>query len=162
MKKSIYLFVCLLGLWGCFLFGRRSGEKPIQTIITRDTVLIVRVDTMVINKPQPYKVTVHDTVYFSNPQNTQNPQNPQPGEFLVHQTKIYQDSTYRAQVSGYDVQLDWIETYNKTIIREITRVEQIKTKPKRWGLGVQAGYGIGRNGLQPYIGVGISYNIISF
>lgn len=159
MKKSIYLFVALLGLWGCFLLGRRSGEKPIQTIITRDTVLIVQVDTMVINKPQPYKVTVHDTVYISNPQY---PQYPQPEEFLVHQTKIYQDSTYRAQVSGYDAQLDWIETYTRTIVREINTTEQIKERPKHWGLGVQVGCGAGKNGVQPYVGIGISYNIISF
>jgi len=35
-------------------------------------------------------------------------------------------------------------------------------KPLRYGLGVQVGYGITNKGLSPYVGVGISYNIIRF
>ena len=35
-------------------------------------------------------------------------------------------------------------------------------KPKRFGLGIQGGYGIGGYGLTPYIGIGLSYNIINF
>lgn len=35
-------------------------------------------------------------------------------------------------------------------------------KPKRYGLGLQAGYGITNSGLSPYVGVGISYNLILF
>ena len=32
----------------------------------------------------------------------------------------------------------------------------------RWGLGVQAGMGAGMGGLTSYVGVGISYNLISW
>lgn len=35
-------------------------------------------------------------------------------------------------------------------------------KQKRFGLGVNAGYGISKNGLSPYIGLGVNYNLFSF
>ena len=42
--------------------------------------------------------------------------------------------------------LDSIWVYPEKII--------IREKPRRWGIGVIAGYGVGRNGLSPYVGVG--------
>lgn len=35
-------------------------------------------------------------------------------------------------------------------------------KPKPYGIGAFVGYGIGKNGLTPIVGVGLSYNIIRF
>lgn len=35
-------------------------------------------------------------------------------------------------------------------------------KQKRWGLGINAGYGISKSGLSPYIGLGVNYNLINF
>jgi hypothetical protein len=37
-----------------------------------------------------------------------------------------------------------------------------KSKPKRFGVGVYGGYGIGVNGLSPQIGVGLFYNLLQF
>ena len=48
---------------------------------------------------------------------------------------------------------------------KITELESVKfdlPKPKKFGIGIQTGYGIGKNGIGPYIGIGISYNIIRF
>jgi hypothetical protein len=137
MKKIGYILISLLALWLCFLYGRRTAEPKPMEIVTTDTMTIetikIVVDTEYVDKPVPYKVEVKDTIYLPNPQNPQFSQNPQP-EYLVYQTKIYQDSTYKAQVSGYDAHLDWIETYNKTIVREINTIEQIRQKPKKWGM----------------------------
>lgn len=37
------------------------------------------------------------------------------------------------------------------------------TEPKhRWGLGLSAGYGYGFGGWQPYVGIGVNYNLIEF
>ena len=61
-------------------------------------------------------------------------------------------------------QLDSIQIYQRTefITKEIKTV----TKPKRWGLGLQAGYGVllhnGQVFPAPYIGVGLSYSIINW
>ncbi len=65
--------------------------------------------------------------------------------------KVYRDSAYTAWVSGYEAALDSIRITSPTVT--VTR-----RVPKRWGVGVQAGYGTGG----AYIGVGISYNIITF
>lgn len=69
--------------------------------------------------------------------------------------KVYEDSTYKVWVSGYNPKVDSIFVYNKTNVVN----HYFKSKEKRWGLGVQVGYGIGKNSLQPYIGIGINYNI---
>ncbi len=72
--------------------------------------------------------------------------------------KTYSDSTYTAWVSGYDVTLDSIRVYRREEVVTITE----KQPPKRWHLGFTAGYGLGTAGLQPYIGIGVTYSIISF
>ncbi len=72
--------------------------------------------------------------------------------------KVYEDSTYRAVISGYNVSLDEMLVFPK---REVLTIRP-QTKPKRWGVGVQAGYGITPAGFQPYLGVGITYNLFSF
>ena len=66
-------------------------------------------------------------------------------------TVEYRDSTYYARVSGPVIgdlapRLDWIETYNRTITRTVT---------KRNRFAVTAGVGVGYTpqGLQPTIGV---------
>ncbi|MDE6346430.1 MAG: hypothetical protein K2L55_07165 [Muribaculaceae bacterium] len=73
--------------------------------------------------------------------------------------KEYEDSTYHAWISGYHVSLDSICTYSR---HDYTTVKQPTAKPRRWHLGVSAGYGCGPQGFQPYIGLGITYSIISF
>lgn len=71
----------------------------------------------------------------------------------------YADSTYEAWVSGpVDPRLDSIRVFAPTTI--ITKREW--KPPKRWHIGVTAGYGYGAKGFQPYIGVGITYSIFSF
>jgi hypothetical protein len=78
---------------------------------------------------------------------------------LIREQRHYSDSTFDAWVSGIDPKLDSIKTYNETriITKEIPVI-----KKTRWGLGVQAGVGAGRGGLTPYVGVGVSYNLLSW
>lgn len=71
--------------------------------------------------------------------------------------KIYEDSLYKAFVSGYRQSLDSLIIYSPKEVVTITNI-----KPKRWGVGIQVGYGFTPKGAHPYIGVGISYNIFSF
>ena len=71
----------------------------------------------------------------------------------------YADSTYEAWVSGpVDPRLDSVRVFAPTTI--ITKREW--KPPKRWHIGITAGYGCGTKGFQPYIGVGITYSIFSF
>ena len=73
--------------------------------------------------------------------------------------KVYQDSNYRAVVSGYDVSLDTIEVYAR---HEITTIRHTVTRNRRWGIGVTVGYGYTPKGFQPYAGIGITCNLFSF
>ena len=73
-----------------------------------------------------------------------------------------EDSVYRAEVSGFAVTLDKMQVFSKTTTQ--TRVVVQKSR-SRWGLGLQVGYGATTsNGLklQPYIGIGVSYNLITW
>lgn len=69
--------------------------------------------------------------------------------------KKYEDSTYTAYVSGYNPRLDSISIYRKTIYQTITE------KPSRWGVGITGGYGYGKGGFTPFVGVGIYYNLFN-
>lgn len=71
-------------------------------------------------------------------------------------SRVYADSTYRAYISGYRAQLDSIEVYPRTVTatRAVTT-----TRRRRWGVGLQGGYGFTPKGLQPYVGVGVSFNL---
>lgn len=68
--------------------------------------------------------------------------------------KIYQGENYKAAVSGYKPNLDWIETYNTT--------KTITPQPKKWGISISAGYGITPNGFKPALMVGVSRDIIQW
>ena len=69
--------------------------------------------------------------------------------------KVYKDSLYTAYVSGYEANLDSIFVNSRTM--EIART--IRKKPPRFGIGIQAGYGITPKGCQPYIGLGAQFNL---
>jgi hypothetical protein len=77
-------------------------------------------------------------------------------------TKVYEDSLYRAVVSGYNASLDSIRVYRNTVyvdhFREVTKM----VKPGRWSFGVQVGYGTDFKGLHPYFGIGIGYRLFEF
>lgn len=111
--------------------------KPLAVRVT-DTLLVAVTDT----------VRMRDTVYLRVPR----------------EEKVYEDEDYRAQISGYKPELDWIEVFPK--METITNDFVTSARPKRWGIGVQAGYGAhldaGEVAFTPYIGIGISYNLIMF
>lgn len=73
--------------------------------------------------------------------------------------KVYETDRYRAVVSGYKPSLDDIYIYQPT------QIVQVKSKPKRWGVGIQVGYGVTLKQtpqFSPYVGVGVSYNLFQF
>ena len=135
----------------------RTTDKEVITI----TDTLVLTDTIIKMQPKPYKVTIIDTIYL--PQQPQKPQKPQQPQIdtLIRQEVIYKDSTYMAVVGGIEPYLKSIEIYPKTIYVNNNTTTTIKVR-SRFGLGVQAGYGLSRNGLQPYVGVGVQYNLIQW
>ena len=157
------VLICLLSLCVGILLGMmlmRLCQKPkeiVTEIVKTDTLTIARVDTIRIEKPVPYKVEVRDTVYIDN-----SFQNDKDWKVLAQGVKEYRDSTYYARISGINAFLEEIRVYPRITTKYITQTEYVREKPKKWGIGVIGGYGIGSGGLQPYIGFGISYDIIQF
>lgn len=141
MKKLLYIVLIASVALNLFQWYKLS-QKPKETL---------RIDTIKIDKPVPYKVTELIPVKRLLPRIS--------GRDTVLDSVIvpvkqveYRDTSYRAWVSGYEVKLDSIEIYHKTITLY---------REKRWVIGPQIG--IGYNGkITPYIGVGITYNFISF
>lgn len=126
-----------------------------------DTIKVVTHDTIKIDSPvEVYKyikekeyvyiadtLTIHDTI---NKVIT-----------LPRTYAVYKDSTYRAVVSGVEPRLDSMAVYQKVITQTITKTIEVK-KPTRWGLGVQIGGGVVKDKVRPYLGVGVSYNILTW
>lgn len=151
------LLAALLLLSG-YLLGRRADHAREPAEIVRTDTLRIR-DTVLVDRPVPVEerltdtmlVAITDTIRLSDTVYLR----------LPREIKQYEDSLFRAQVSGFKPSLDWIEVYPQTEV--VTRNIFVDSR-KRWGLGVQAGYGAyvsgGQVRLAPYIGVGISYDII--
>lgn len=162
MKTIRVIVIAVALLVAAFLIGRCTAPKyeaetqvikQVDTMVIRDTIIrekpVFRTEYVFVR--DSVRVQVHDTVFIN----------------LPRQLRVYQDSLYRAEVSGVDPTLDRIEVYPQT--RYITRTETQTisvTERRRWGIGVQVGYGITKQGASfypgPYIGVGVSYNILTF
>lgn len=155
--KYILLGLCLgLVIWVITNISSCGYRQNGKVITIHDT--IIHTDTVIQYKPKPYRVTILDTIYIT--QYLQYPQNLQyPQDTLVREEITYKDSSYTAVVEGINPSLKYIEVYQKT--NTITNTITINQR-NRWALGIQAGYGVGKNGLQPYIGLGVQYNILQW
>ena len=160
-KIKYILLGVIAGLVICFINGWTSCHRTTDKEVITITDTLVLTDTIIKFQPKPYKVTIIDTIYL--PQQPQKPQKPQKPQIdtLIRQEVIYKDSTYMAVVGGIEPYLKSIEIYPKTIYVNNNTTTTIKVR-SRFGLGVQAGYGYGRNGLQPYVGIGVQYNLIQW
>ena len=76
--------------------------------------------------------------------------------YLPRKQTEYRDSDYTAYVSGYEAKMDSISVRTKIITKTI-----IKTKYRRINIGITGGYGYGINSrtFEPFIGVGVTYNL---
>ena len=140
-------------------FTRQYTQLP--SVEVRETIRVVH-DTIRDSIPVPVDRPVHiiryDSIpYYTNDTTVQNDTVYVP---IPIERKEYRTNDYYAVVEGFKPALTYIETYNKTVYND--RVEIRKTKP-RWGIGVQAGYGVTVNGkFSPYVGIGVQYNILTF
>lgn len=178
MKTRGYIFAAI-GVSAVFLcgviIGKRSTEKQNSVItVTKET----RVDTLIHYAPTAYsevtvgrrryvlptgKVTERVDSIVADTVNTSDYNNEATPDSTIVELPIiqrhYTDSVYEAWVSGpIDPRLDSLRVFAPTTF--ITSREWRATK--RWHLGVTAGYGYGRNGFEPFLGVGITYSIIDF
>lgn len=148
------LLLFVVALLSMMLMRSCQTEPPLPEMkILRDTVIDVQIDTQYFPKPVPYKVEVRDTVYINDTIN---------GNIFVQEIKEYKDSTYYAKISGINAYLEEIKVFPRTTTQYIHTTEKVYEKPRKWGIGIQVGYGAGKNGIQPYVGVGIQYDFLRF
>lgn len=147
MKKLPWILVILLAVV-CVVAWFRP-HKPLPAEIRTETKVntVVQIETLLISPPMApllvFRLT--DTMRI--------------GDTVVYREQAYyEDSLYRAWVSGYRPRLDSLQIFPRTVYRTVTNdiYHTITPKKKRWGLGLQVGYGY-PGGL--YLGVGMSYNL---
>ena len=119
---------------------------------------VVRIDTIRDTVPVPKYVhiirydTIHDTA-DGKPIHLPIP---------ISRYLFTDDSTYRMEVEGYNVKANSIEVYPRTVTQTVIQRVEVPGKPKRWGIGVSAGAALTPQGIRPYLGVGMQYNLVSF
>ena len=156
MNKNLVIAVLslLLALSLIFQHLYHSNRNSVENSLKTDTITIIKNDTVTVIKPvvQYRYITqvITDTLY-----NTDSVLVP---VRIPIESKTYQDSTYRAVISGYRASLDTIQVYP---IHTYTTITNIITKQKRFNIGVQAGVGYGCFTKKPdvYVGLGVSYRL---
>lgn len=153
--RLIRLIIIIGLLVATFFLGRHTHKvEPIEvervvydTIVSEkvrvDTMWRTRVETAYLTEVRRDTVTMRDTVLVEVP---------------IY-TYVAQDSLYRVEAEGFNVHFKRIDVYPRTVYR--TQERAVKTSDK-WGLGVQVGYGASEQGVSPYIGIGVSYNIFTW
>lgn len=150
MKKLPWILAILLAVACVVAWFRPHEPLPAEIRIETKVKTVVKVDTLLISAPMaPLLVfQLTDTIRIGD-------------TVVLREQAYYEDSLYRAWVSGYRPRLDSLMVFPKTVYRTVTNdiYHTITPKKKRWGLGLQAGYGH-PSGI--YAGVGISYNLFQW
>ena len=157
-KVMTILCVILLILIGILIGQKHRQKTPVEppeikvdTLIVRDTIMQykpifvdkIKVDSVLI--PIKDTIVIRDSVYI----------------YMDREKITWRDSLCEVYASGIMPQVDSVRHFQE--YKYITIETQIPVKVKsHWGLGVNAGYGVGQGGLTPYIGIGVSYNILSW
>ena len=132
-----------------------GGENiRVDTLLIFDTITQYKpiLEERVVLQKVPYPVTdtlrIHDTLFV----------------YLDKEQVVWQDSLSRVYASGILPQVDSVQHFIQDRIVTIEKSIPVK-KPCKWGIGVQAGYGIqfGKEfAICPYMGIGVTYNFISW
>ena len=147
MKKLPWILVILLAVVCVVAWFRPQEPLPVEIRTETKVNTVVQIETLLISPPMAPLVVFRltDTMRI--------------GDTVVHREQAYyEDSLYRAWVSGYRPRLDSLMIFPKTVYQTVTNdiYHTITPNKKRWGLGLQVGYGY-PGGL--YLGVGMSYNL---
>lgn len=150
MKKLPWILIVLLAVACVAVWFRPHEQPPAEVRIETRIRTIVKTDTLLISAPMAvfWRFVPDDTTRIGD-------------TLLQRKQVVYSDSLYRAVVSGYvDPRLDSMVVYPKTVYQTVTNdiyhPVAIKSKKKRWGFGLQAGYGY-PGGV--FVGIGVTYNI---
>ena len=145
----IILFSLLCGVLRYYELYHNVLNAP----IIKDTITIT--DTITVTAPpvKENKVTRKDTVYLPSPTLDDTID-----VILPLEEKVYEDSTFRAVISGFKPSLKELTIYPTTTT--ITEKKLIRTKEKGFKLRPSIGIGYGLINKEPdlYLGISLTYN----
>ena len=154
MKDLPYILIIALAFTSGWYFQASRKKIPKYDTIQSKPIIVtkVKVDTLYLLSPLPYLAWIDktDTIYVSD------------SCWHLREYKEYQDSNYYAKISGISPRLDEIRIYPKMIYETQYIYRDVVHKPKRWGLGLSAGYGVGKDGFTPVLAVTVNYNILEW
>ena len=159
-KAAGYILAVLATAAICLFVARRCNsikEPPQGRIVSRVDTLYVR-DTLTVYKPSKVTRTVKDTMRVIVKETQIDTMHDTVFVYLPQESIVWQDDRCIVYAHGINPQVDSVTHFSSGAV--VTRT--VTGRPKRWGIGVSAGYGMSKDGLSPYIGLGISYNIIRF
>lgn len=134
--------------------ARGPGGQTAARVIMTDTV--VKTDTVVVRVPAPKPAMATDRVVAVTRDVARVDSD---SVFIPTEKVVYEDSAFRAVLTGVRPRLDSLTLYPRTLT--VTRsVATVRTR--RWGLGVTAGASITPRGIAPGVTVGVTYNIVTF
>ena len=123
MKRNIIiaLVILVMGIAVGLLLRKTEYVETTTTIVERDTTVVV--DTHIVEKPVPYKVTVTDTLYVIVTEVIE--KNDTTYVALPLERKEYRRDEFYAVVSGYNPSLIHMEVFPKTVyVKERETVRQ--------------------------------------
>ena len=174
IRAAEWVLLPLLLIVGSFYAGRYVGRVQAVGTMVAKTDTVVRIVTQYKDFPQPAKtalagfIPVPRYIFLADTVTVVEPTQPAVQDttpvYLPREQQYYEeaDGRLRLWVSGYDPRLDRWEMDE----RQATVTHTVTPRRSRWSLGVSAGYGValadGAVRLAPYVGVGISYNILQW
>ena len=158
IKTILIIMLSLIIVYLLYINHYKDNEN-----LMSDIRYINKVDTFIIDKPRlinkyiirTERDTLIDTLYNNVVVN------------IPISNNIYKDTItnnlndtaiVNSYVSGYKAKLDSLDVIFKHKDKVIIKYN----KPKKFGLSLFGGYGVGSGGVSPIIGIGISYSFISF
>lgn len=153
VAMAVAVLYFLIGLGLGYSYRRNASQEPIvervDTLVVRDTVRVTEakeitrtvLDSVLV--PVTDTVRMRDTLYI----------------YMEREQVVWTDSLSRIYASGIEPSIDSVFHFTSKVVE----MHYVPVKVRsRWGVGVQVGYGIGKDGLSPYVGAGVSYNLLSW
>ena len=159
MRKILGMLLCISMILNIFLYLEHSRIESKKVCDTTKVTIVdsvkksfpVPVDSFVVRYATKSLAVARDSVAKDTTQSVNDSVKVQ----IPISQKVYEDTLYKAYVSGYEPKLDSITIKQRTTY--ITHT--IRDKESRFRIGLQAGYGLTPKGMQPYVGIGVSYRL---
>ena len=132
-SRTFPLIVLVL-MVGCVVFGYKVGREgaflPVQTRVEHTTDTLYVRDTITRETPVHVRSFVRDTMFVKITDTL--------FVELPREVRVYTDSLYYAEVSGYEPSLDYLEIYQKNVV--VSKTERAKEKKNYIAVGTELGW----------------------